>query len=130
MRVCARACRGRGVGGGTPNKTLGCAQAQSPGFHAALWLPDLGDRCLWAAGVLLSSAPALGALFGWAGRAPPPPPPPAPARGVGGVCPFLFFSSAPPLLFPSAGMQSVQLWVRSGSPLIDRFLLRSFLSWD
>lgn len=52
------------------------------------------------------------------------------ARGGGGVSPFLFFSAVPPLL-SSTGMQSVQLglWVRSGSLVIDRFLLRSFFAF-
>lgn len=85
VRVCARACRGRGVGGGTPNKTFfGFAQASVR--HFGFQTSRIASR-LRATGVLLSLAPQLSglrapsggpALFGSAGRAPPPPLPPAP----------------------------------------------------
>lgn len=140
VRVCARACRGRGVGGGTPNKTFfGFAQAQSPGFRAAFWLPDLKD-CQpppGNGGASELGPPTLGASGSkWRPRfvrlCRPSPSSSAASRPalVEVVACVPFFSSA---LFHhffslSTGMQSVQLWVRSGSPLIDRFLLRSFFA--
>lgn len=98
------------MGGGTPNKTFfGFAQAQSPASmrHSGIQTSKIASR-LRAAGVLLSSAPHS-PCFGLQVEAPlcsalPAEPllrrrlPPR-ARGGGGVCPFLFFSSVPPLLF-------------------------------
>ncbi|MEJ1288724.1 hypothetical protein NN561_019758 [Cricetulus griseus] len=87
--------------------TIPRLRAQASMRHSGFQTSRIPSR-LWAAGVLLSLAPhSLG--FGLQVEAPlcsalPAEPllrrrlPPR-ARGGGGVCPFLFFSSVPPLLF-------------------------------
>lgn len=127
------------MGGGTPNKTFGFAQVQSPGFHVALWLPDLkdrrpppGSRGAAELGPPLSGlwVPSRGpALFGSAGRAPPPPPPPAPRSWRWWRVSLSFLQlSVPPLLFLVYRNAVGTAVGEEREPLIDRFLLRSFFA--
>lgn len=111
MRVCARVSVGdrQWVEGPQtkPSSDLPRLRAQASMRHSGIQTSKIASR-LRAAGVLLSLAPHS-PCFGLQVEAPlcsalPAEPllrrrlPPR-ARGGGGVCPFLFFSSVPPLLF-------------------------------